>query len=445
MRRAEGTPSSRRLALIPVIQVGGAGVGLCAWYLLSAVADPSYQEIPVRTYAVSSVLTLALTLGIPYVLPNLYRAIDPATLSGTGPWSGPLRLFVAVNGAVSLTSSALVWIAILSGTGWSKTLVSWILAMSVATTSAVCIEIGQMGRATGSLRLSARALLGNLILPVCWLLGTFLKTSESAVVLVTSGTSLMVFWLGVHGMRGRIRPIRRDRALVAASLDTRRVVLLAAPLVPHLLAFSAILQFPRLIAGEFGTPDQLAMVHSWMLNFNTVATLAAAANSLLVVRIQIDAKPLDVSAFRKVLCAYSAMGLVLALVLVLLALIQVSLLGIVYSGPKSDLFLMGLCPFLLCMYYGTSSSNMRENRTRAVLASSVVAVSSTVLLHLALYASGIGELAIVKPVVFMCSLLILAGVSGVLVKKQLQSAMLGYWISVAAIGLIGTGAILGGR
>src|SRR3954452_19458688 len=79
-----------RLAIslaLPVLQLGAAGLSLALWLLLAHVASPVAQVVPVRSFAIGAVLGLVISLGLPYLLANQYRDVDPSRWQGRGPWS----------------------------------------------------------------------------------------------------------------------------------------------------------------------------------------------------------------------------------------------------------------------------------------------------------------------------------------------------------------------
>jgi hypothetical protein len=363
-----------RSALFPVSQLAAAGASLTTWFILSSSQSPAEQAPAIEAFSSGSVLALVLTLGIPFILPNRFRNVDPGDWASTGPWSAQMSVMTTVVCLSSVLGLGLSAIPSMSVAG---------LTVCYAAGVAQSMHVAQVSRIRNNLAVFAVTFLPQLTLPLAWLvLEPILDSAFRTTICVSFFEVCLVFGMVTFTRRMSRISISHLRLALPSILRT------ALPMVPHLLLFSLLLQAPRIIEAYGGSAEDLAKVHLVMLPINVCATIAASINSILVVSVQTSAEDRLSSLQPKIAVAYATMGSLLS---VFLYVFQVPLGSLVENYPNlsltETLAVASVVASLSC-YYSTSSLVLRAGATWLL----PMASGASCLTFFALQVGGLGPL-----------------------------------------------------
>jgi hypothetical protein len=368
-RVGDWPPSSGRWRaagiVIPGIQIGSAGVTFLGWAYLARTSTRSYQIVPVQAFSVSAILALVVPLGIPYIAPNYFRTVDPSQWRGRGPWSplfsaaGACCLLAFLVGdviSITLTHSQVLQTAAASLTSGALT-----------ATSILCL---QATRLNSDLRGMFVASLAGPIVPAIWVvLGrTDLSTERNVLIFsalqTVSGLALLY----------RIRPLLQPRLGIQ---DIRAAGFVGAALlmIPHLLAFSILMQGMRLTSIVLGRDGLLLKSHDLMLIASIGTTLIIGFHSLISVRMQSSTEQAYRKNWWRFASQYGALGMLssTAALIILLAASRTLPELPTLSTPLRIVFCSTLPS--VAAYYSLSSQCLRIGKTSYLALTSVSTVT----------------------------------------------------------------------
>lgn len=329
---------TRQLGLL-AIQFGGGISGLVLWALLSQTAVFRVDEAS-RALAVGMVLYLPVTLGLPFLLPNHYRASD------LQPDAARFSIAVVVaNGSAALVAGA-TFRALGEDVG--------ALACTLAGLIAVSATLQQVSRIRMSLLGMAVASTYTVALPGGVLLAASVGESNWLTQMIMAALAGLVV-----GMLLRERRTLRRRGRRGLPINT---LSRALPLLPHMAAFAVLTQgirVPYTLAREPMVPE-----HTVMLFVGFALAVITGVNSLLTVNIQVAAESRVRLAMRQNLPRYLGLGLLGAI-------------GIVatYGSPARELFagseplsalslaMLGSVPPAFSVYFFSTAILMRYGRS----------------------------------------------------------------------------------
>ncbi len=287
----------------PLVQLAAAAVALGAWVVLARTQPESYQALPVQAFTVGVPVSLVLTAGIPYLLPNHFRG--PVTSGRQGPWAVPVTLAV---GAVAAAAASGVLLGLLGAPAAGAVL-------ATAALLSAGVLVAQLARVRLALPLMLFGGLAAPLVPLVWLVVALLPGPSAravvGVVLLGAAAALLgllcVPWAAAPG----------DVTRAGAALAVRA----SAPLVLHLVAFGALLQGPRLAATLTGAgPGDVVDAHLLMLLLGAGATGVASVHAVLSVGLQTAADDGFERRRGRTARAYAVLGAGVSTVLLLVVL-----------------------------------------------------------------------------------------------------------------------------
>lgn len=351
-----------RRQLFPLAQIGAAGLAFLLWGLMSVRLSAGSQLIPVRSFTAAVPLSLTLSLGVSYLLPNLYRGTDPSLRRVRGPWSGALSISMVLPAALAMGG---LGAALIPSTSPRLDLIVAVISSSASL--AFGVLTAQIGRIVERLRLVLLGVSAPVILPALWLAVRELDLGTGATVVFASAQALYClacFCVLRSGAEFRRLPWKQLRTLGSVSL------------VPHLVLFGVIIQGMR-VPASFGGAGQLVVAHQLMLCASVGYTLLASGNAQLSVALQV-ADPSDLD---RVLRTSARRYSVLSVTSAIAALIAVLAAQTYASTSHSSLVgalavtMIPLCVLNVGFYYSLSTQFMRASKTSPVLLSSSSSVA----------------------------------------------------------------------
>jgi hypothetical protein len=375
---------SKRLAVaFPLIQILSAAIGLSAWVALELLASAPYQALPIQVYAIAAVASLPLTLGLPYLLPNEFRGSRKEEWTGTGPWSASLTVATWASVAAAACGFALTLTAAFLDFDGIALVGSW---LSAAALIAGSIMATQLARITMNVPKMLMSTWGNLAVPV------------TALALLPLNPTYVISALGIAtvSLAGTIyfaAAARRQLISLSSGLSQlgRTIIRQAVVLIPHLFAFSVLMQGLRLSTSLVGSTRDLVSAHLLMLLVSIGGTLVASIHALIVVRVQTSSvQDLSTNVLKN-----SRIYLTLALSGSLASLAAAKLAPFALEGfPLLDaqgaLAFASVIPSLV-MYYALSGILLRSGATHLLLAASVSAVATFLILSVVFGPGDINE------------------------------------------------------
>lgn len=339
-----------------LVQAAASGTSFLIWALASHLLPPAAQVPAATALGWGMVLYLPLTLGLPYLLPNLHRGDqDPIaaelvvrTLTGIATGAAVLGVALAVVGALTGAPAAP-------------------LALSLALAGGIVLSITcqQVARIRRRLRIMLVAASANLLLPLGWL-GAEILTRDAAASAVFACGLFLAYCLATARSLGVRRRGRPDLAALRPML--RR----SAPLVPHLLAFGVLAQGIRFTAGLTETSAAAMLQAHFVMTFLGMGmTVISAVQGIVSVDVQL-ARAEDLHrALRRSAAALTGAGVITSAVVV----------G-VYASPLRGLFAGAAAPDpllltalalpmpLQCAYFAVNNLYLRAERTLELAAAS---------------------------------------------------------------------------
>lgn len=355
----------------PLVQLAAAAVALGAWVVLARTQPESYQALPVQAFTVGVPVSLVLTAGIPYLLPNHFRG--PVTSGRQGPWAVPVTLAV---GAVAAAAASGVLLGLLGAPAAGAVL-------ATAALLSAGVLVAQLARVRLALPLMLFGGLAAPLVPLVWLVVALLPGPSAravvGVVLLGAAAALLgllcVPWAAAPG----------DVTRAGAALAVRA----SAPLVLHLVAFGALLQGPRLAATLTGAgPGDVVDAHLLMLLLGAGATGVASVHAVLSVGLQTAADDGFERRRGRTARAYAVLGAGVSTVLLLVVWLAA---GVLLPGlPRLGLaggVLAAVTMAALAAYYSVSALLLRAGRA-PVLATASLTVATAYLATEAAWPAG---------------------------------------------------------
>lgn len=340
-----------------------SGTSFLVWALASHVLPPAAQVPAATALSWGMVLYLPLTLGLPYLLPNLHRTETKEAVERRE------QVLRALSTVASLTAFAAVALAAL-GVLTRVATAPLALALALAGGVSLGITVQQLARIRRRLRVMVVATLANLLLPGGWLVGELITGNAAWSALLACALFL------AYDLVARRHLAPRARRFDPVTL--RRVLRRSIPLVPHLLAFGVLAQGVRFAAPLIGTPEAgLLQAHFVMTFLSMGMTGVAGLQSIVSVDVQLAAPDAVRRVFRRSLVALAAAGVAVAAVVVG---IYASPLRMLFSGaaaPEPLLLAALALPLpLQSVYFALNNLYLREERTvELAMASGITAVS----------------------------------------------------------------------
>jgi hypothetical protein len=336
--------------LLLAAQVTGAGLVFVAWAFYSRIVPLSSATIGIEAFALGTILYLPVSLGLPFIAANLFRRDPPDQNIGS---AGALVMLVltssAVVAAIGMVSSIF---AICSHTSSSIG-----MGFLLGSAGSVGVMLQQLARIRMSVWKMLFASSVNVTLPCAFSLTVLLNLSAAASQVIVLGI-VAFYGLGVGAVCCRvIRP-----RLVLRKSATKRLLVSAIPLVPHLLAFSFLMQGLRVQAVLSGASSEvLAASHYLMVVLNAGLVVISSIHGLLSVRVQTASQKEFWSMVQSNAGSYATLAVLSSIVTV--ASLRSPLVRVFEGLPiPSYVVLAGLCVGIaaLCSYYFLSSICIRE-------------------------------------------------------------------------------------
>ena len=347
--------------LYAAIQVAGAGVSLGSWMVLGLVASAAYQQPAIQAYAISSVAALPLTLGIAYVLPNLFRGA--ASRERGGPWSAHIVAAWIVAAAGVGCGGILVLAAQRGGT--DRLAIG--LGLTAGGFAAASVLGAQVARITERPGLMAVSACGQAVLPITWCLAFLAGTSAERGALITLAVA-------IAGLAVLVGACRRLTPRMTPWPLHRGFMLQAIVLIPHLVLFGILMQGLRAASAGM-TPADLLASHQVMLAVTAALTLGGSLHAIFTVRVQAADTPQIHDVIRSNARGYALTGGTIGLALVVGTMIGPLVLpGFPRLGPLGLIAVAAIVPGVM-MYYAASGLALRWGQAWIVTTSSVCAVA----------------------------------------------------------------------
>lgn len=349
--------------MVPGVQLAAAALAFVLWFRFGAVAPLDLQVTPARSFGFGSVLGLVIPLGLPYLVPNLYRGTTIEQRRGHGEWSD----------AISFTVAALVTSALLGAT-WTVVAPESTLGPSVGVGAMIGmgITIAQVARARSAVPLMAVGASLQVLVPTWWLVAGALRPAFPHASVTFGLLASASVALSACSIRSQLRRGRRG--------GLRGQLRLALPVVPHLLAFGVLVQGLRLASAASGQPGLALEGHYLMLALSAGLALLMSGHAMVAVEAQAMTDEDLASGTPRYVRDYlllstgSGLGTVIALWAV------VEYLAPVHMAYPTWVWIL-LCSVVpvLGIYFSFSTMLLRGNRTRALATSSLVALALAVL------------------------------------------------------------------
>lgn len=353
-----------RPAFFPVSQIVSAGTALVAWLIIGAKVDPTDQEIAIASYAIGAPVGLVASLGIAYLLPNLFRGAALGPRGNSGPWSRPTRIAI-----LSCAVCYVAGIVLLSFSQWRTAAVSG-SALVVAAVLGLSVLVAQIGRSVDSLGLTVLGLCGAPTVSLAWLAAlSFVPQSHAAFV----AAALMSAWVLVQ--LALLVPFVRSagRGVSESGLLSRSL-----PLVPHLLFFGLLMQGVRAVALVDGDAVTLSDAHNLMLIISIGMTLLASINGYLSPKLQASSEADLAGRLDSSMTVYAVSGIAAAAVTVI-AYVSMASAGVIRPAASDTAGMVAYCVIAASAYYSISSQFLRDFSTVPLAISSGAAAGGLLL------------------------------------------------------------------
>lgn len=321
-----------------IINLGSSAVAFLGW---AAVAWVGLDSDIVPAYSWAVVVYMGATVGLPFILPNLYRQSSDAAMRG-------LVLSILLLLVLALATAAMCVLVYSTEFGLSMLYIC-VLSSGVALQQyARCVE-SIPSAIYGSIAA------GVLTLPPVALYFAFPRDGHLSLWMQVSTSLIYILgFLIIYGIAVlRELPDRKPRAQPFQLRGAWVLCSRAIRLVPHLFAFSLLLQGMR-IPALFGTVDPMRM-HYIALSCNVAFSMISAVHPVLAVQFQKTAvKRRNV---RRLWLAYTVLGLSSSCLLV--SAVGVGVFGWAFNRPDVSGWglggALGLLPLLISLYYGGST------------------------------------------------------------------------------------------
>ncbi|MGX5772896.1 hypothetical protein ACWKWN_19335 [Microbacterium trichothecenolyticum] len=295
---------------------------------------------------------------MPFVLANFARGDDH---------EDPRRLALAGGLSVRLAIAASLVSVLLAGTSMAYPPLAGIaLSGSVAGATAMAAVVQQFARIRWSASWMALGLLGNIAVPLSWLLLGLAQVPTSLLVPLVAAVLALVAMTQAAVVRSLDRPATARRGLL------KEILRVSVPLVPHLLAFGIVTQGIRLTAvlsaGVGHVGQESVAQASYVMAFVAVAfTTIASVHGLLSTTLQQTRRAELNRQLPLVGLAYGILG---AFAAVALAIILATPIRLIFKGfAQLELFEIGAIaavPAALVCYYLQSTLLVRDSKTPTV-------------------------------------------------------------------------------
>lgn len=425
---ARVSPSRRANLLIVAIQIGTSGVSFLAWAAVSRLAVTS--DAVLSAYAIGMILYMPLSLGLPYTLPNLFRASeDPEALAVSRQRA---RLFQRLIAAI-FTGSAILGMVLAFSTTDSSALTGLALALCLAAGLGLGTTLQQLARIRGRVGIMVLASCASICLPAFWFLSSLLGIDVAAMHHVTA-VALGAVALGFALVVARLAPASERLDPAPARFSTLALIAKSATIVPHLLAFSALMQGLRVIMALRGAPSaELESAHYISLFLNIGFVFISSMHSILAVRMQTAQSSAAVIAptARKyaLLGALSSVGVMVAVG----TPIRLAFADFDELSPET-VALLGLVPGIMCAYYFLSTLSLREFRGGRLAFISVTALAAWLFLGYRMPLTGVEPFVPVFVACLAVMPVLLLGVT--LITRTLPPGLLARSAGVALLGCV---------
>jgi hypothetical protein len=350
---------------IPAIQLTSAAITFALWLAIPHITAGVFELLSIRVFSISTVLCLPATAGIIYLIPNYFRSVPIAERKQPGPWSGALGIAVYLNISILALGGLLTITSILLPS-------LRVTGCSLVAASAYSHSLfgTQMARIRGSLWEFVLATLPNVFLPAVWIVlsKTGIGVRPAGIVFFLLTATLIL--LSIQPYRSMILRVSKLRGSDWPTITKR-----AAPMVPHLLAFAALMQGPRLINTFTGNNKALVGSHQVMLLLTVGTTVIASFHGILSVGLQTASESEYPIRLRVFALQYWTLGATASLATaVFLAIFSTGVVpGFPHLGDLDTLAVIA-APAIITVYFAMSAQVVREGRT-----SSLPIVSCTVL------------------------------------------------------------------
>lgn len=339
-----------------LVQLASAALALVGWMALEVVARPELRVVAVEVLTMASILSLPMTLGIAYTLPNFFRHTQPDERRTPGPWSGHVSI-AALTCLVAGCAGVLIVLVIprLTAPG---------LATTCAATIATAVLVSQLARIDGRLTLALAGAAVAPLAPLTWLLlgaGEIAERPGAVVFSFVSLAALLMLLCLTRAYGSSIRAVTR-RAVYAVAPSTA--------LVLHLLAFTVLMQGVRLLPVITGDDELLLEAHVPALVLGAAFTLVSSGQGVLAVKVQTAG---DGSPRRRpsLLPLYVALGATGATAVMLVS-IGVNVRDVAFVSPSTIAGAVGATAALTA-YYRQSAETLRRQRTWVLPSASLAA------------------------------------------------------------------------
>lgn len=345
------------------LQVLAQAAALGLWLLLGATTASASQSTAITAYGIGAVIALPLTLGIPFTLPNLYRGASSPLRGAAGPWTAPTRF----AGTVCALASCIAVLIAICGLFWpALTDASATIATAGATGAAILVV--QLARIRRNTVLMLTGLAMYPLAPLIWLITLHNTDGRTQTSTLIFGSVMVLATLTALQRSSALPPARSVSTCAREASSTIRT---SAPLIPHLLCFSGLMQGIRLGVLIAGVDLLVVPGHLVMLIIGAVTSVVTSVNAVLAVGIQAaDDSSLRAKARRNAqaygaLSVFAATSTAAGLLLAPIAVTSFPHLSV------SDLLLAAAAATACCFYYSLSAFALRDNRT-GLLASTTV-------------------------------------------------------------------------
>lgn len=340
------------------VQLSSGVIALPVWALLSQLSTDGVALLA-PVLAIGLVVFLPTTLGLPFVLPNFYRA-DRISLP-------------EARSALTMTAAASVSISILGGLSlWFFPEPAFIgLGLIFAGLVATSVALQQVARINEHLRTFAVGSAYNLVLP-----GLGASAAVIGLPLPWAVAAGLSIWnaVGVALLMLARPPSDASEGSLKRHL---RVLRLAAPLIPHLFAFAVLMQGLRIVVLTRPGEISVAVAHTLMLFVGLAFAVVNGVNALLTVQVQkVGASGLDATR-RRVLMQFLVLGAAGAIAM---PLAYASPIRSYFRGSEtlslSGYLCLSAVPPLLCSYYFLSAHLLRAGNSAQLSRISLTAASA---------------------------------------------------------------------